>query len=81
MQNANEQRGGKNMYDNLQAEQARRKMTNQDVANYLGISRNTYEQKKRSGRFIPSECIKLCELFDCAFEYLFETDQKTERTA
>lgn len=62
------------MYNNLEAEQARNKMTNQDVANYLGLSRNTYEQKKRSGRFIPAECIKLCDLFNCAFDYLFAID-------
>ena len=44
------------MFPNLQAEQARKKMTNQQVANYLGISRRSYEQKKQSGRFIAMEC-------------------------
>lgn len=59
------------MFPNLQAEQARNKMTNQQVADYLGISRRTYEQKKTSGRFVVSECNRLCVLFKCDFPYLF----------
>lgn len=59
------------MFPNLQAEQARKKMTNQQVANYLGISRRSYEQKKQSGRFIAMECNCLCALFQCEFDYLF----------
>ena len=51
------------MFPNLQAEQARKKMTNQQVANYLGISRRSYEQKKQSGRFIAMECNCLWAIF------------------
>lgn len=71
--------GGENMFPNLQAEQARKKMTNQQVANYLGISRRTYEQKKQSGRFLAIECNHLCKLFQCEFTYLFAVD--TPKTA
>lgn len=35
------------MFKNLEAEQARKNMTNQKVADYLGISRPSYERKKR----------------------------------
>ena len=59
------------MFPNLQAEQARNNMTNQQVADYLHINRNTYEQKKRSGRFVVAECNRLCSLFKCEFSYLF----------
>lgn len=72
-------KGGENMFPNLQAEQARKKMTNQQVANYLGISRRTYEQKKQSGRFLAIECNYLCTLFQCEFAYLFAVD--TQKTA
>lgn len=59
------------MLNNLQAEQARHRMTNQQVADYLKISRPCYEQKKKSRRFVVSECLALCKLFKCKFEYLF----------
>lgn len=66
------------MFPNLQAEQARRKLTNQQVANYLNISRVTYEQKKKSGRFVVNECNRLCTLFGCEFAYLFDTANADE---
>lgn len=61
-------------YPNLKAEQARKNMTNQQVADYLGISRVTYESKKKSGRFYTTEIIKLCKLFNCEFSYLFNSE-------
>lgn len=63
------------MFNNLQAEQARRNMTNQQVADEIGMSRTTYECKKRTGRFTTSDCKALCKLFDSSFEYLFETNK------
>jgi len=62
------------MYKNLQAEQARNKLTNAQVADKIGISRVAYEQKKKSGRFHVAECKTLCVLFGCEFEYLFDLD-------
>ena len=60
-------------YPNLQAEQARAYMTNQDVADVLKITRVTYETKKKSGRFWVHEAKQLCNLFKCEFRYLFAT--------
>lgn len=60
------------MFPNLRAEQARKDMTNQQVADYLGISRPTYEQKKKNGKFTVDEGAKLCKLFGCKFDYLFK---------
>lgn len=34
------------MFPNIVGEQAIKKLTNQQVADYLGVSRVTYEQKK-----------------------------------
>lgn len=62
------------MFPNIKAEQARNKMTNQQVADHLGINRRTYESKLKSGNFIVSEGRRLCELFGCDFYYLFSTD-------
>ncbi len=60
------------MFNNLDAEQARRKLTNQAVADYLNITRQAYEVKKKKGSFKYSEIIKLLDLFSVSFEYLFE---------
>lgn len=59
------------MYCNLQAEQARNGMTNQQVADVLNISRVSYESKKKTGKFVVREIVELCKLFKCDFEYLF----------
>ncbi len=59
------------MFPNLNAEQARYKMTNQQVADEIGISRRSYEHKKQTGKFYISEISKLCEMFHCSYEYLF----------
>lgn len=62
------------MFPNLQAEQGRQGMTNQDVANVLCLSRQSYEQKKKSGNFTVSECKALCDLFHTSFNYLFSEE-------
>lgn len=66
------------MFRNIEAEQARKKLTNGDVAEYLGISRGSYERKKKNGYFTTIEAKLLIRLFDRPFEYLFETDAERE---
>ena len=65
------------MFNNLEAEQARHDMTNGDVANVIGISRVSYERKKKSGKFNRAEIVILLKLFNCDFEYLFAIDEKS----
>lgn len=60
------------MFPNLDAEQARRKMTNQNTADLMGISRPSYENKKKTGKFYVYEIARLCKIFDCPYEYLFD---------
>ena len=64
------------MFRNLNAEQARNNLTNQETADLLGISRISYESKKKSGKFTTTEAKKLCDFFGCTFEYLFATDEE-----
>ena len=64
------------MFRNLEAEQARLGLSNSDVAEKLGISRNSYENKKKTGKFTTFEIKMLCKLFRCKFDYLFQTDEK-----
>lgn len=63
------------MFRNLEAEQARFGFTNTVVAEKLGISRVSYENKKKSGKFTTVEIKSLCKLFGCKFDYLFQTDE------
>ena len=51
------------MFRNLEAEQARLRLTNQKVADILEISRVSYENKKKTGKFTTREIKKLCRLF------------------
>ena len=62
------------MYRNLKAEQARHNLTNQRMAEILHLSRGGFENKLRNGKFFVNECVVLCRLFDCKFDYLFATD-------
>lgn len=66
------------MFRNLEAEQARNGFTNTDMAKKLGISRVSYENKKKSGKFTTFEIKTLCKLFKCKFDYLFETHEEKE---
>lgn len=62
------------MFKNLEAEQARNGFTNANVAEMLGLSRVSYENKKKSGKFYVVEISKLCAIFRCSYEYLFAMD-------
>ena len=64
------------MFRNLEAEQARLRLTNQKVADILEISRVSYENKKKTGKFTTREIKKLCRLFKCKFDYLFAEEDK-----
>ena len=56
------------MYRNLDAEQARLKLTDQKVADKLGISRVSYVNKKKTGKFTTMEIKALCKLFSRKFD-------------
>ena len=68
-------KGDEKLFRNLEAEQARNGLTNADMGEKLGISRVSYENKKKSGKFTTFEIKALCKLFKCKFDYLFATDQ------
>lgn len=63
------------MFRNLEAEQARFGYTNQQTADKLGISRTSYENKKKTGKFTALEAKKLCQIFKTKFDYLFQTEE------
>ena len=56
LRNANKKKKGvMEMFKNLDAEQARAGMSNTNVAEKLGISRVSYENKKKTGKFTTLE--------------------------
>lgn len=62
------------MFPNLLGQKAIHKLTDEDMANIIGVSRNAYMSKKESGRFTPKECRLFCRYFGKKFEYLFAED-------
>jgi len=65
------------MYPNLMGQKAFYHMSNDDMARIIGVSRNAFEQKMKSGRFTPKECKAFCEHFGKSFNYLFSTEEES----
>ena len=64
------------MFRNLEAEQARFSYTNQEMAGKLVLSRTSYENKKKTGKFTALEAKKMCKIFKVKFDYLFATEDE-----
>ncbi len=47
------------------------------MADKLGISRVSYENKKKTGKFTALEAKKMCIIFKVKFDYLFETNESS----
>lgn len=63
------------MYPNLLGQKAFHHLTDEDMANIIGISRTAYQQKIKSGRFSPDECKAYCSYFGKRFDYLFAENE------
>ena len=57
-------------YPNIEAERARAQLTQQEIADRLGISRRTYCKYQSSGHMPVSVVIKLSDIFNCTIDYL-----------
>lgn len=62
------------MFPNLLGQKALHKLTEDDMAKIIGVSRTAYQSKAKSGRFTPMECKAYCDFFGKRFEYLFAKD-------
>ena len=58
-------------------QKAYHRLTDDDMGKIIGVSRNTYNQKLRNGRFWPNECKAFCMYFNKPFDYLFATEEET----
>ncbi|MBQ3427164.1 MAG: hypothetical protein IJH37_08485 [Clostridia bacterium] len=59
------------MFPNLEAEQKKAGLTDQMAADKIGLSKASFKNKKRTGKFYIQEIFNLCNMFKCKFEYLF----------
>lgn len=64
------------MYPNLLGQKAVHHMTEEAMANVIGVSRQSYQQKIKSGRFTPDECKAYCDHFKKSFAFLFATNDE-----
>lgn len=64
------------MYPNLLGQKAYYKLTDEDMAKIIDVSRNAYTAKIKSGRFYPEECKKYCDYFKKSFDFLFATEDE-----
>ena len=62
------------MYPNIDAEQARLRLSNAKVADILKMHPYTYGQKKLHGGFSVEDAQIMCDLFQVPFDYLFKTE-------
>lgn len=51
-------------------------LTDKEMGNIIGVSRDTYHRKLRSGNFFPDKCQAFCLYFQKPFGYLFATDEE-----
>ncbi len=63
------------MYPNLLEQKAFHKLTDEDMGKIINVSRNSYSQKIKSGRFYQDECKKYCDYFHKLFEFLFQMEE------
>lgn len=68
------------MYPNLLGQKAYHHLTDDDMGKIIGVSRTSYGQKIRSGRFWPDECRAYCKYFGKSFEYLFAAEDEPRLT-
>ena len=67
------------MYPNLLGQKAYHNLTDEEMGKIIGVSRNAYQQKQKSGRFTADECKAYCLHFGKSFEYLFADNSEAGR--
>ncbi len=65
------------MFPNLLGLKAYYKLTSEDMAEIIGVSRQTFDYKMQRGNFTPAECKAFCRKFGKSFDFLFATVEET----
>ena len=66
------------MFPNLMGMKEYYKLSSEEMAEIIGVSRQTYENKMQTGKFTPSECKAFCKRFGKSFDFLFATIEEAE---
>ena len=64
------------MFPNLMGMKEFYHLSSEDMGAIIGTSRQTYENKMKTGKFTPVECKLFCERFGVTFDSLFSTIEK-----
>lgn len=62
------------MFPNLLGQKAFYKMSNDDMASVIGVSRVSFENKMRTGKFTVREINAYIRFFKKPYDYLFATE-------
>lgn len=62
------------MFPNLLGQKAFYKMSNDDMASVIGVSRVSFENKMRTGKFTVREINAYIHFFKKPYDYLFATE-------
>ena len=60
------------LYPNINAERSRRKLTIEEFAKALGVTRKTVYNWMVQGNIPQSKLEKMAEMFDCSIDYLLQ---------
>lgn len=63
------------MFPNLLGQKKYFHLTDKEMGEIIGVSRNTYSRKVRTGAFGPGECRAYCLYFNKSFDYLFAIEE------
>lgn len=65
------------MFPNLLGQKAFHKMSNDDMATVIGVSRASFENKMKTGKFTVSEINAYIRFFKKPYDCLFATDDQS----
>jgi len=58
------------MYPNIEAERARKGLSQEELAEMLGVTRKTYYNWLVKGRIPQSKLVRMADIFEVSVEYL-----------
>lgn len=57
-------------YENIETERLRKRMSNEELAQTLGITRRTLASWMKTGNIPATKLVEMAEMFDCSTDYL-----------
>lgn len=67
------------MYPNIEAERARKGLTKEELASFLGVDRKTLRKWVNIGNIPVEKINQMADFFGCSADYLLSTSPSTTR--